>query len=147
LTAIGFDIDRGRLDRSTHPFTAQMGAHDVRVTIRAREDDLPCAVLTTPHEGGHGRYDQGFMPTDRDSFLGEAPSMGLHESQSRLWENHVGRGRSFWHRWFPTIQAIFPKATSGLSGECVYSYHGLLLQIPKRAAAKTLRDRSRSLGS
>ena len=97
-----------------------MGTHDVRLTIRVREDDLPSAVLTTLHEGGHGLYDQGFMPTDRDSFLGEAPSMGLHESQSRLWENHIGRSRSFWHRWFPTIQAIFPEATAGLSGETFF---------------------------
>jgi carboxypeptidase Taq len=120
LKAVGFDFERGRLDRSTHPFTAQMGSHDVRLTIRVREDDLPSAVLTTLHEGGHGLYDQGFMPTDRDSFLGEAPSMGLHESQSRLWENHIGRSRSFWDRWLPTIQAIFPEATAGLSGETFF---------------------------
>ena len=120
LAAIGFDFERGRLDRSTHPFTAQMGAHDIRLTIRVREDDMPSAVLTTLHEGGHGLYDQGFMPTDRDSFLGEAPSMGLHESQSRLWENHIGRSRSFWDRWFPVIQALFPEATEGLSGETFF---------------------------
>ena len=120
LTAIGFDFERGRMDRSTHPFTAQMGLHDVRLTIRLREDDLPSAVLTTLHEGGHGLYDQGLMPTDRDSFLGEAPSMGLHESQSRLWENHIGRSRAFWDRWYPTIAAIFPGGTDGLSGESFF---------------------------
>lgn len=120
LAAIGFDFERGRMDRSTHPFTAQMGIHDVRLTSRVREDDLPSAVLTILHEGGHGLYDQGFMPTDRDSFLGEAPSMGLHESQSRLWENHVGRSRSFWERWFPTIEAIFPDAALGLSADIFY---------------------------
>lgn len=120
LTAAGFDFERGRLDRSTHPFTTQVGSHDVRLTIRLREDDLPSAVLTALHEGGHGLYDQGFMPTDRDSLLGESPSMGLHESQSRLWENHIGRSRSFWNRWFPTIQAIFPEATSGLSGDTFF---------------------------
>lgn len=120
LAAIGFDFERGRLDRSTHPFTAQVGAHDVRLTIRVREDDLPSAVLTTLHEGGHGLYDLGFLPTDRDSFLGESPSMGLHESQSRLWENHIGRSRAFWDRWFPTIEAIFPKAAAGLNGESFF---------------------------
>ncbi|MEZ6121976.1 MAG: hypothetical protein R3C49_02230 [Planctomycetaceae bacterium] len=96
VAAIGFDFERGRMDRSTHPFTAQMGIHDVRLTNRVRTDDLPSAVLTVLHEGGHGLYDQGFLPVDRDSFLGELPSMGLHESQSRLWENHIGRSRSFW---------------------------------------------------
>jgi len=120
LTAVGFDFERGRLDRSTHPFTAQAGSHDVRLTIRVREDDLPSAILTTLHEGGHGLYDQGYMPTDRDSFLASSPSMGLHESQSRLWENHIGRSRSFWVRWFPTIQALFPEATDGLSGETFF---------------------------
>ena len=135
LTAIGFDFERGRLDRSTHPFTAQMGSHDVRLTIRVREDDLPSAVLTTLHEGGHGLYDQGFMPTDRDSFLGEAPSMGLHESQSRLWENHIGRSRSFWHRWFPTIQAIFPDATIGLEGEDFFKVVTAIKQTSSRVNA------------
>ena len=120
LTSIGFDFERGCMDRSTHPFTAQMGSHDVRLTIRLREDDLPSAILTTLHEGGHGLYDQGFLPTDRDSFLGESPSMGLHESQSRLWENHVGRSTSFWNRWFPTIQALFPDATEGLNGDTFF---------------------------
>ena len=120
LTAIGFDFERGRMDRSTHPFTAQAGVHDVRLTIRLNEFDLPSAILTTLHEGGHGLYDQGFMPTDRDSFLGEAPSMGLHESQSRLWENHIGRSRAFWDRWFPTIDAMFPDATAELNGETFF---------------------------
>ena len=136
LTAIGFDFERGRLDRSTHPFTAQMGSHDVRLTIRVREDDLPSAVLTTLHEGGHGLYDQGFMPTDRDSFLGESPSMGLHESQSRLWENHIGRSRSFWHRWFPTIRAVFPEATTGLSGETFFQ----VVTAVKRSSSRVNAD-------
>jgi carboxypeptidase Taq len=120
LQAIGFDFECGRLDRSTHPFTAQAGAHDVRLTIRINEDDLPSAVLTALHEGGHGLYDQGFMPTDRDSFLAESPSMGLHESQSRLWENHIGRSRAFWNRWFPAIEALFPQAAAGLTGDSFF---------------------------
>lgn len=117
LCAVGFDFQRGRLDRSTHPFTAQTGLHDVRLTIRVHEDDLPRAVLTTLHEGGHGLFDQGFLASDRDSLLGDSPSMGLHESQSRLWENHLGRSRSFWERWFPRIQSLFPNAADGLSPE------------------------------
>ena len=88
------------------------GADDVRLTIRTREDDLTGAVMTTLHEGGHGLYDQGFLPGDRDSLLGESPSMGLHESQSRLWENHVGRSLAFWQHLFPAIRSLFPEAAA-----------------------------------
>lgn len=135
LKAIGFDFERGRMDRSTHPFTAQMGIHDVRLTNRVHEDDLTVAVLTILHEGGHGLYDQGFMPTDRDSFLGEAPSMGLHESQSRLWENHVGRSRAFWDRWFPTIDAEFPDAVQGLTAKDFYRAVNCVQKSPIRVNA------------
>ena len=76
LAAMGFDFERGRLDRSTHPFTLFAGADDVRLTIRVDETDLPAAVLTALHEGGHGLYDQGFDPDDRDTLLGEAPEHG-----------------------------------------------------------------------
>jgi carboxypeptidase Taq len=115
LTSIGFDFERGRLDRSTHPFTLQAGVDDVRLTIRIREDDLSAAVMASLHEGGHGLYDQGFLDADRDCLLGEGPSMGLHESQSRLWENHVGRSPEFWEHWFPAIGQMFPGAIDGLS--------------------------------
>jgi carboxypeptidase Taq len=114
LEAIGFEFERGRLDRSTHPFTLFAGAHDVRLTIRVREDDLTAAVLTALHEGGHGLYDQGFAAEDRDSLLGDAPSMGLHESQSRLWENHIGRNAPFWDFLYPTIRRLFPDSATGL---------------------------------
>ena len=107
LESIGFEFERGRLDRSTHPFTLFAGAHDIRLTIRVREEDLTAAVLTVLHEGGHGLYDQGFAEADRESLLGDAPSMGLHESQSRLWENHIGRSAAFWDYLFPVAaQAV-----------------------------------------
>jgi carboxypeptidase Taq len=115
LNDIGFDFSRGRLDESTHPFTVQAGTHDVRLTIRVKEADLTRGVLTTLHEGGHGLFDQGFQTADRDSLLSESPSMGLHESQSRLWENHIGRSRVFWDRWFPVIESLFPDAVSELT--------------------------------
>jgi carboxypeptidase Taq len=114
LASIGFDFERGRLDRSTHPFTLQAGTHDVRLTIRLREDDLTGAVMASLHEGGHGLYDQGYTDGDRDSLLGEGASMGLHESQSRLWENHIGRSSGFWEHWWPVIRELFPDATAGL---------------------------------
>ena len=114
LAKIGFEFERGRLDRSTHPFTLFAGSHDVRLTIRVREDDLTAAVLTVLHEGGHGLYDQGFAETDRDSLLGDAPSMGLHESQSRLWENHIGRSAAFWEFLFPHIGKLLGDKANGL---------------------------------
>lgn len=120
LKGIGFDFSRGRLDHSTHPFTLLAGVHDVRLTISVNETDLVKAVMATMHEGGHGLYDQGFLVTDRDWLVGEAPSMGLHESQSRLWENHVGRSEAFWQYWFPTLTQLFPDSVSGLTPESIY---------------------------
>ncbi len=120
LEMIGFEFERGRLDRSTHPFTLFAGAHDVRLTIRVREDDLTAAVLTVLHEGGHGLYDQGFAETDRESLLGDAPSMGLHESQSRLWENHIGRSAAFWDYLFPLVRKLYPEAAAGLDAASLH---------------------------
>jgi carboxypeptidase Taq len=120
LTAIGFDFERGRLDRSTHPFTMDAGRNDIRLTIRTSEDDPSKAVLALLHEGGHALYDQGFAAADRDSLLGEAPSMGLHESQSRLWENHVGRSLAFWRYLFPALGSVFSDTMEGLDAE---SFH------------------------
>ena len=120
LATMGFAFGRGRLDRSTHPFSLLAGANDVRLTIRVDESDLSTAVLAALHEGGHGLYDQGFDPNDRDTLLAEAPSMGLQESQSRLWENHVGRSRAFWDYVFPSLQRLFPDAVRGLDAETFY---------------------------
>jgi carboxypeptidase Taq len=120
LAAMGFAFERGRLDRSTHPFSLLAGANDVRLTIRVDESDLSTAVLAALHEGGHGLYDQGFDPNDRDTLLAEAPGMGLQESQSRLWENHVGRSRAFWDYVFPSLQRLFPDAVRGLDAETFY---------------------------
>jgi carboxypeptidase Taq len=120
LISIGFDFERGRLDRSSHPFTLQAGTHDVRLTIRLREDDLSAAVMASLHEGGHGLYDQGYADGDRDSLLGEGASMGLHESQSRLWENHIGRSPEFWEHWWPAIRGLFPDAAAGLDAAGFY---------------------------
>ncbi len=135
LVAIGFDFSRGRLDRSTHPFTLLAGVHDVRLTISVSEDDLTRAVMATMHEGGHGLYDQGFQATDRDWLIGEAPSMGLHESQSRLWENHVGRSAAFWEYWFPTMKQLFPAAVSGLTPDCLYRAVNIVQPGTNRVAA------------
>jgi carboxypeptidase Taq len=135
LAAMGFAFERGRLDRSTHPFTLLAGANDVRLTIRVDESDMSAAVLAALHEGGHGLYDQGFDPNDRDTLLAEAPSMGLQESQSRLWENHVGRSRAFWDYALPSLRRLFPDAAGRLHAEPFYRSVNLVRPGVNRVAA------------
>ena len=120
LAEIGFDFDRGRLDRSTHPFTMMAGENDVRLTVRASEDDPLVALFATLHEGGHALYDQGYDPALHGTLLAEGPSMGIHESQSRLWENQVGRSRAFWEHYFPKLRAEFPDQLGRLDAERAY---------------------------
>ena len=103
LAAMGFDDKRGRLDRSAHPFCTKVGA-DVRLTTRFRPEAVLDALGSTMHEGGHGLYEQGFDDAHFGTPLGEAVSLGVHESQSRLWENHVGRSRAFWQWCLPIAQ-------------------------------------------
>jgi carboxypeptidase Taq len=117
LEAIGFDFERGRLDPTIHPFTMMIGCNDVRVTSRVNEDDLAVNLLSTMHEGGHALYDQGFLATDRDSYLADGPSMGLHEAQARLWENHVGRSRPFIEFLFPRMRELFPAALRDIDAQ------------------------------
>lgn len=94
---IGFDLDAGRLDVSTHPFCEGIGPGDTRLTTRFREESFLDALSSTMHEAGHGLYEQGLPKDTRHGEpLGEATSLGIHESQSRLWENLVGRSRAFW---------------------------------------------------
>jgi carboxypeptidase Taq len=104
LAAMGFDFERGRLDRSAHPFCTGTGG-DVRLTTRYREDHVLDALGSTMHEGGHGLYEQGLDPRWLGTPLGEAASLGVHESQSRLWENQVGRSRAFW-RWAQPVARL-----------------------------------------
>ena len=96
LPALGFDLQAGRQDRSVHPFTGGTHPFDVRLTTRINPSTPLPAIFGTIHEGGHGLYEQGFSLEHHRTPLASAPSMGLHESQSRLWENVVGRSRGFW---------------------------------------------------
>ncbi len=109
LTAMGYDFDRGRLDLSAHPFTTSFHPTDVRVTTRVFEKDLPSCLFSCIHEGGHGLYDQGLDPRYYGTPLGESLSLGFHESQSRLWENCVGRSLPFWRCFYPILQHTFPQ--------------------------------------
>lgn len=115
LDSMGYDFDYGRQDLSAHPFTTSFGAEDVRVTTRVDENDLAYMLWSTIHEGGHALYEQG-LPTDQYGLpLGSYVSLGIHESQSRLWENHVGRSKVFWKYHYPKLQKVFKKQLKGIS--------------------------------
>ncbi|MDR2471862.1 MAG: carboxypeptidase M32 [Treponema sp.] len=104
LTALGFDFNRGRLDLSAHPFTTTLGFNDVRITTRYDPEDPLSGLFSVIHEGGHAFYELALDPVLRSSCLAEGTSMGIHESQSRLWENVIGRSRAFWRPWFPRFR-------------------------------------------
>ena len=108
--SIGFDFERGRIDASAHPFCSGFGPGDCRLTTRYNDHHFPSAFFGVLHESGHGIYEQG-LPTDSFGLgNGQAVSLGIHESQSRMWENFVGRSRSFWKYMYPTTQLAFPQA-------------------------------------
>ncbi|HYO59639.1 carboxypeptidase M32 [Archangium sp.] len=113
LGDMGFDLEAGRQDKSIHPFSSGQHPTDVRLTTDLQEGSLT-GLFSTLHEGGHGLYEQGFSAAHYRTPLASAPSMGLHESQSRLWENLVGRGRAFWTHYFPALRESFPEALAGV---------------------------------
>jgi carboxypeptidase Taq len=115
--AMGFAFDRGRIDRSTHPFTMMAGENDVRFTLRYDTGTPVPAIFAALHEGGHALYDQGYPAALHDTLLAAAPGMGIHESQSRLWENHVGRHPAFWAHFFPRLARTFPRQLAGVTEE------------------------------
>ncbi|BCX50356.1 carboxypeptidase M32 [Haloferula helveola] len=107
--ALGFDFSMGRIDTTTHPFCTTLGPADVRLTTRYDLDDFTSSLFGVMHEAGHGLYEQGLRAEDYGTPAGDAVSLGIHESQSRLWENHIGRSRAFWDRWFPVACKHFPQ--------------------------------------
>ncbi len=109
LRAMHFDFEAGRLDVSVHPFTTRIGPGDVRITTRYREDRLLPSFFGSMHEGGHALYDQGIDPELTWTGLDTGASMGIHESQSRTWENQVGRSLAFWKFFYPQLQELFPE--------------------------------------
>ena len=120
LKQMGYDFDAGRQDISSHPFTIHFNAQDVRVTTRINENDLSEMIWSCIHEGGHGLYEQG-LPTEQYGLpLGETISLGIHESQSRLWENNVGRSLNYWKKNFGLVQKYFPEQLKGISAEDFY---------------------------
>jgi carboxypeptidase Taq len=113
--AIGFDFDAGRLDVTTHPFCSGMGPGDCRITTRYHARHFNDAFFGILHEAGHGIYEQGLDPDHFGTPLGSAVSLGIHESQSRLWENQVGRSRPFWEHFFPRGRQVFLGALRDVS--------------------------------
>jgi carboxypeptidase Taq len=108
LTAMGLDWNAGRLDTSTHPFCVGLNPNDVRITTRHAEKYFTSALFGMIHEGGHALYEQGLDATNYGLPVCDSTSLGMHESQSRLWENQIGRSRPFWEHWFPQLQGFFP---------------------------------------
>lgn len=120
LHEIGWPAARGRLDRSTHPFTISLGRDDVRITTRYERAFFNSALFSILHEAGHGLYELGFADEIRGSALADGTSLGIHESQSRFWENLVGRSRAFWTRYYPLLQETFPTALADIEHEAFY---------------------------
>ena len=116
----GYDLERGRQDKSPHPFTTKFSLGDVRITTRAKEDNLAEALFSTLHEAGHAMYEQGICREFEGSPLAQGTSSGVHESQSRLWENIVGRGRDSWTFFYPKLQATFPKQLGSVPLDTFY---------------------------
>jgi carboxypeptidase Taq len=109
-SAVGFDFQKGRLDVTAHPFCTGIGPGDTRITTRYDEHQFGDAFFGILHEVGHGLYEQGLPVEHFGTPIGAAVSLGVHESQSRLWENAVGRSRAFWAYWFPLARSVFHQA-------------------------------------
>jgi carboxypeptidase Taq len=120
ITRFGFDWNRGRQDKSMHPFTTSFGIDDVRITTRFDPERAASALFSTMHEGGHAMYEQGIAKSLRRYPLANGASMAVHESQSRMWENLVGRSKSFWTFFYPKLVKRFPSQLANVTLEQFY---------------------------
>mgnify|MGYP001600927217 CR=1 FL=1 len=120
LTACGFPWDRGRLDASVHPFCTNFSPNDVRITTRYERNWMPGSLFGCLHEMGHAFYELNIDPAYEATPLGGGVSLGIHESQSRLWENMVGRSGEFWERYYPEAQAAFPRQLGSVPRDLFY---------------------------
>ena len=119
-TKFGYDWDRGRQDKSAHPFTTSFGINDVRITTRFMPNYFSSAFFSTAHETGHALYDLGIDPALARTPLAGGTSLAVHESQSRMWENLVGRSLPFWEGFYPRLQEYFPDQLGNVSLESFY---------------------------
>jgi carboxypeptidase Taq len=117
---LGYEFERGRQDEAVHPFTTSFSIHDVRITTRFNPNWLSPALFGTLHEAGHAMYEQGIARELEGTILASGASLGVHESQSRLWENVVGRSRPFWHHYFPKLRQAFPEQLARIDEEGFY---------------------------
>src|SRR5215472_14797982 len=120
IRSFGYDFGRGRQDKTAHPFMIKLGRGDVRITTRYRSDCLSDGLFSTLHEAGHAMYEQGIDDSLEGTPLYSGTTAGVHESQSRLWENLVGRSLPFWQHWYPRLKAAFPDALNGDSVDVFY---------------------------
>jgi carboxypeptidase Taq len=120
LEALGFDPDSWRLDPTLHPFASGIATDDVRLTTRYDEQDFAVALYSALHEFGHGLYEASFGPELRRTTLDDAVSLGVHESQSRMWENMVGRSRPFCAWLLTRLNATLPDSVAGLDATALY---------------------------
>lgn len=120
ITQFGYDWKHGRQDKSAHPFTTGFGLNDVRITTRFRTNYLPTAMFGTMHECGHALYELGIEKKFNRTPLGGGASMAVHESQSRMWENLIGRSRPFWNRYFPKLKELFPSQLGNVDVDTFY---------------------------
>ncbi|HEY2865222.1 MAG TPA: carboxypeptidase M32 [Casimicrobiaceae bacterium] len=120
VRAFGYDFTRGRQDKTAHPFMIKLGRGDVRITTRYRADCLSDGLFSTLHESGHAMYEQGIDDALDGTPLYHGTTAGVHESQSRLWENLVGRSLPFWQHWYPRLKETFPEALNGADVDTFY---------------------------
>jgi len=124
--AIGFRFDRGRLDTSTHPFCSGIAPGDCRMTTRFHDDNVMDALSSTMHESGHGIYEQNLNKDAWGTPCGEAVSLGIHESQSRGWENNVGRSRAFWEWCLPHAKKYMPELVADQTVDSIYAAQNIV---------------------
>lgn len=120
IKELHFNFDRGRQDKSEHPFSTSFSPHDVRITTRIDENDFGNMTWSCIHETGHALYEQGLPVEQYGLPLGEACSYSIHESQSRLWENNVGRSKAFWQHYYPQLLQQFPTQLATTTAEEFY---------------------------
>ncbi len=120
LREMKYDFNSGRQDISTHPFTINFNANDVRVTTRVNKNDIAEVIWSTIHEGGHGLYEQGLPSNNYGLPSGEYVSLGIHESQSRVWENNIGRAKHWWNYLYPKLQSVFPNQLGEVALDTFY---------------------------
>jgi carboxypeptidase Taq len=126
--SLGYDLKRGRLDLTYHPFCSRFSAGDVRITTHVSENDFSDALFSTLHEAGHAMYEQGIGAALDGTPLGHGVSAGVHESQSRLWENVVARSHYFWEHFYPLLQGIFAEQLSSVP---LAAFHGAINKVAR----------------